>query len=76
MSSFDGEIRAAAEASVELEELLTALGRPPRFAPNRHDAMAQYLSGEEGWRAARKTLRGTFAKLSPQRTGLTGGSDK
>jgi hypothetical protein len=38
--------------------------------------MAHFLSGEEGWRDARKTLRGTFAKVPPDGTGLTGNSDK
>lgn len=79
MSKYDGEIRAVAEVaevSGELEELLAALGQPPRAGPDRHDAMAHYLSGEEGWRDARKTLRGTFAKPSRGETGLSGNSDK
>ncbi len=76
MSKYDGDIRAAGEVSVELEELLATLGGVPRLAPNRQDAMAQYLSGEEGWRDARKTLRGTFANASRQGTGLTGDQDK
>ena len=76
MAKFDGEIRAVAEVSGELEELLAALGQPPRTGPDRHDAMAHYLSGEDGWRDARKKLRGTFAKPSRGGTRLTGGSDK
>jgi len=76
LSKFDGEIRAAGEGSVELQELLAALGRPPQIAADRQDAMAHYLSGEEGWSDARKTLAGTFAKLSRRGTGLTGEQDK
>ena len=76
MSKYDGEIRAVAEVSGKLEELLAALGQSPQQVSDRKDAMAHFLSGEEGWRDARKTLRGTFAKLSREGTGLTGGSDK
>ncbi|MCY7279918.1 MAG: hypothetical protein LH610_03310 [Sphingomonas bacterium] len=76
MSKYDGEIRAVAEVSGDLEDLLAALGRPARVGPDRHDAMAHYLSGEEGWRDARKKLRGTFAKPSRGGTRLSGGSDK
>lgn len=76
MSKFDGEIRAAAEVAVELDELLVALGRTPRVAVDRQDAMAQYLSGEEGWRDARKALRGTFAASLPGETGLTADKDR
>ena len=75
MSKYDGEIRAVAEVSGDLEELLAALGRSPQPGPERQDAMAHYLSGEEGWRDARKRLRGTFARPSRGGTGLTGNSD-
>ena len=76
MSKFDGEIRAAGEGSVELQELLAALGRPPQIAADRQDALAHYLSGEEGWSDARDALRGAFAKPSRRGTGLTGEQDK
>jgi hypothetical protein len=76
VSKFDGEIRAVAEVPAALDELLAALGQPPAADPGRNDAMAHYLSGEEGWRDARKALRGTFAKLSRDGTGLSGRSDK
>ncbi len=65
-----------AEVAVELDELLVALGRTPRVAADRQDAMAQYLSGEEGWHDARKALRGTFADPLPGGTGLTTGKDR
>ena len=76
MSKYDGEIRAVAEVSGDLEDLLAALGQPPRCGPDRHDAMAHYLSGEEGWRDARKKLRGTFAKTLRGRAGPSGGAER
>jgi hypothetical protein len=75
LAKYDGEIRAVAEVSGELEELMLALGESLQTAPERHDAMAHYLSGEEGWRDARKALRGTFAKPPRAGTGLSGNSD-
>jgi len=75
LSKYDGEIRAVAEVSGDLDELLAALGGAPRPGPDRHDAMALYLSGEEGWRDARKRLRGTFAGPPGGGTGLTDGSE-
>ncbi len=75
MSKYDGEIRAVAEVSGGLDEILSVLGRKPQTGPDRDDAMAHYLSGEEGWRDAAKRLRGTFAKASPGETGLTGNSE-
>ncbi len=76
LSKHDGEIRAVGEVSGPLEELLAARGQQLRPDSSRHDAMAHYLSGEEGWRDAREALRGTFAKPSRAGSGLTGGSDK
>jgi len=73
LSKYDGEIRAIAEVSGDFDDLLAALGQPPRVGPDRHDAMAHYLSGEEGWRDARKKLRGTFAKPSRGGIGPGGG---
>ena len=76
MSKYDGEIRAAAQVPSAHEDMLEAFGHLPRTGPDRPDAMAHYLSAEEGWRDARRTLRGTFAKPSRDRTGLTKGSNK
>ena len=75
MSKYDGDIKAVAEVAGELDELLAALARHARPEPERNDAMAHFLSGEEGWREARETLRGTFATPSRGGTGLTGNSD-
>ena len=69
-------MKAVGEVSAQLEELFAALGHTPPAGPDRKDAMACYLSAEEGWRDARKSLRGTFAKPFRGGTGLTGGSDK
>ncbi len=76
MSKFDGEIRGMKEVSIELDELLVALGRTPGIAAGRHDAMAHFLSGETGWREARKALRGTFAGRSRHGAGLISDKDK
>jgi len=76
VSKYDGEIRAAEEVSGKLEDLLGRLSEPSRSGPDRHDAMAHFLSGDEGWREASKTLRGTFAGSSRGATGLSKGSDK
>ena len=75
MSKFEGEFRAAGEGSVELDQLFVGLGRGLRIATDRHDALAHYLSGEEGWRDAVTTLGGTFAKASPRSARLTAGED-
>ena len=76
MSKYDSKIRAAGAVGVEIDDLLRALGRPLLPASDRRDAMAQYLSGEEGWRDARKALRGTFARPPATTTRLTSGEDK
>ena len=65
VSKYDGEIRAVAEVSGDFDDLVAALGSAPGRSADRHDAMAHFLSGEEGWRDARKKLRGTFARPSP-----------
>ncbi len=64
MSKYDGEIRAAGEVSATLEDWLGKPCEPVRSGSDRHDAMAHFLSGDEGWRDAHKMLRGTFAKTS------------
>ena len=66
VSRYEGDIRAAGQGAVELDDLFLALGRLPRIAADRHDALARYLSGDEGWRDAGTALGGTFAKgVSP-----------
>ena len=76
MAKYDGEIRAVAEVSAEFEDLIGGFGQAPQTSPARQDAMAHFLSGEEGWRDARKALRGTFAKPSRKGTQSRPGSNK
>ena len=76
MSKYDGDIRAAGRGSVELGELLAGLGRGPRIAADRHDALAQYLSGADGWRDALAALGGKFAPAGAPGARLTAGEDK
>ncbi len=76
MSRFDGEITAASAASIKLEELLAAFGSVAAAGCNRTDAMAQFLSGAEGWQGAKVALRGTFAGIDAASTRLTDGQDK
>ncbi len=76
MSKHDGDFRTGGEISTELEELLAALGHAPQATPDRTDAMAHYLSAEEGWLDARKALRGTFARPVRGAAGLTGDQDR
>jgi hypothetical protein len=70
LSKFEGDIRAAGQGSIELDELFVALGRQPRTAPDRQDALALYLSADEGWREACAALGGTFAKGTTRATRL------
>ena len=72
MSKYDGKIRAVAEVSGQLDDLLAAIGQQAREDADRHDAMANFLSGAEGWRDARKKLGGTFAMPT---SGETKGQD-
>jgi type IV secretory pathway VirJ component len=61
LARFEGDFRENAEAPVSLEELLALLGKSGADAQSREDAIACFLSGEEGWRDAVKTLGGAFA---------------
>jgi hypothetical protein len=76
VSKYDSNISPADAVSDELAELLATLGGLHRPGPDRADAMAQYLSGEDGWRDARQKLRGAFAKGGRGRTGLIERKDK
>ncbi len=76
MARHEGEFEAAAETSLELEELLRAL-RQSDSAPDRERqaAIACLLSASEGWRDAVGRLGGAFAEGLKQ-AGLTDGKDK
>jgi hypothetical protein len=76
VSKYDGEIRAAGEVCGKLQDLLGKAGDPVRSSADGYDAMALFLSGDEGWRDAGKTLRGAFARPARAATGLSKGLDK
>ena len=74
LARHEAKFEAAAEASLGVDELLDALGRPLGAADHRRKAIARCLSVSEGWRDAAATLGGTFATLPPE-TGLTDGKE-
>ena len=76
MSKFEGDIVAAGPGPVELDELRAGPGRRAPIAAERHDALARYLSGGEGWRDALAALHGAFAATAPPRPRLTAGKDR
>ena len=75
MARFDGELRAAGEASIDMADLISLLSASPMGNRDRSDAIACFLSSSEGWRDARGVLKGNFAALAGA-TGLTGDKDK
>ena len=75
MARFDGNLKAAGEAKLDIDELLSALASTSAAnAKARADAVACFLSASEGWRDARAALKGAFASL-PQGPWLTGDKD-
>jgi hypothetical protein len=76
LARHEGEFEAAAETSLEMEELLRALRRGDSVPDReRQAAIACLLSASEGWRDAAERLGGAFAE-GPAKTGLTDGKDK
>ena len=76
MARHEGEFEAAAETSLELEELLRALQSAESAADrDRQAAIACLLSASEGWREAIDRIGGAFADGGTT-TGLTDGKDK
>ncbi len=76
MARHEGEFEAAAETSLEMEELLRALACADSASEReRQAAIACLLSASEGWREAAERLRGAFAE-GGTKTGLTDGKDK
>ena len=64
MARFDGNLKAAEEAELDVDELLAALSiSPDGGVEARQAAIACFLSSSEGWRDARDTLQGAFARL-------------
>ena len=75
MARFDGNLKAAGEAKLDVDELLSALsGTSGAGQRERQEAIACFLSASEGWRDAREALKGTFASL-PRATWLTDDKD-
>ena len=76
MARHEGEFEAAAETSLDMEELLRALRRGGAASEQeRQAAIACLLSASEGWRDAVGRLGGAFAKEG-RKTGLTDGKDR
>ncbi len=71
MSKYDAEIKAARMVPSGLDSVLGELRETLQTEAERHDALAHFLSGAEGWHDARSTLRGAFAK--PPRGGTVQG---
>jgi len=75
LARFDGNLKAAGEARLDVDELLAALSIPSaKGQQERQDAIACFLSASEGWRDARETLKGAFASL-PRTSWLKDGKE-
>ena len=75
MARFDGNLKAAGEAKLDVDELLSALSAASNLGrEERQDAIACFLSVSEGWKDARDSLKGTFVSI-PRPTWLTGDKD-
>ena len=62
MARFDGNLEAAGEARLDIDELLSAFPKAGEAATRgRQDAMACFLSASEGWEQAKGALKGNFA---------------
>ena len=65
MARFDGNLKAAGEAKLDIDELFAAFpGASEAVAKGRQDAIACFLSASEGWEQAKGALKGTFAAAS------------
>ena len=68
MARHEPKIQAASTEALSLKELLALIGdAKAEGARERHEAIACYLSGSEGWDEAVQRLGGTFAS---EETGL------
>jgi hypothetical protein len=62
LARFDGNLKAAGEAKLDMDELLSAFPKAGESAAKgRQDAIACFLSASEGWEDAKEALKGTFA---------------
>ena len=65
MARFDGNLEAAGEAKLDIDELFSAFpGAGEAVARGRQDAIACFLSASEGWEEAREALKGTFVSAA------------
>ena len=63
MARHDGEFHAGEQKPLSLPELLQLLGGAAEAGGySREEAIACYLSGDDGWREAAQLLGGTFAE--------------
>jgi hypothetical protein len=75
LARFDGNLKAAGEAKLDVDELISALSSTAKRAEQeRQDAIACFLSASEGWKDAKGTLKGAFAS-GPKASWLTGSKD-
>jgi len=76
LARFEGNLKAAREAKLDIDELLLALSAASNLGrEERQDAIACFLSVSEGWKDARATLKGTFATM-PRPSWLTRDKDR
>ena len=62
MARHEPKIQAASKEALSLKELLALIGdAKAEGARDRHEAIACYLSGSEGWDEAVQRLGGAFA---------------
>jgi hypothetical protein len=62
LARFDGNLEAAGEAKLDIDELLSAFPKAGEdAAKGRQDAITCFLSASEGWEQAKGALKGTFA---------------
>ena len=75
LARHESDFEAAAEARLDLDELLGALRLPVSPKPGcRREAIAHCLSGSDGWRDAAAKVGGAFASLG-KAPGLTDGKE-
>ena len=75
LARHESDFEAAAEARLDLDELLGALRQSGGSkSAGRREAIAHILSGSDGWRDAAAQVGGAFAALDPA-TGLTSGKE-
>jgi hypothetical protein len=76
LARFDGNLEAAGEAKLDIDELLSALSHSAHLGrEERQDAIACFLSASEGWQEAKGALRGAFASV-PRPSWLSNGKER